>query len=80
MMSALFRTIDKGVAAGLIGLVWVYRGTLGPFVGGHCRHRPTCSQYMIDAIHRDGPWLGACRGLWRVARCHPWGSWGYDPA
>jgi uncharacterized protein len=64
----------------LIFLVWVYRGTLGAVLGGHCRYQPTCSQYMIDAIHKHGPWRGAWRGVKRIARCHPWGGSGYDPA
>ncbi len=64
----------------LIALVWLYRGTLGPFLGGHCRFQPTCSQYMIDAITRHGPVRGTWRGLKRIGRCHPFGGSGYDPA
>ncbi|MEX0775897.1 MAG: membrane protein insertion efficiency factor YidD [Phycisphaeraceae bacterium] len=64
----------------LILLVYAYRGTLGLFMGGHCRFHPTCSQYMIDAIGKYGPWRGAWRGLKRILRCHPWGGSGYDPA
>jgi len=61
-------------------LVVLYRVTLGPLLGGHCRFQPTCSQYMMDAIHKHGAWRGAWRGLKRIARCHPWGGCGYDPA
>jgi len=64
----------------LIGLVLIYRATLGRFMGGHCRFTPTCSQYMIDAIHKYGPIKGAWRGIKRIARCHPFGGSGYDPA
>ena len=64
----------------LIFLVLAYRATLRPVLGGHCRFQPTCSQYMIDAIRKHGPWRGACRGLRRLARCHPFGGSGYDPA
>ena len=55
----------------IIAAVWGYRGTLGPFLGGHCRYHPTCSQYMIDAVRKHGPILGAWRGLRRLLRCHP---------
>jgi len=65
---------------GLVGLVLLYRATLGPFLGGHCRFTPTCSQYAIDAIDRHGPLRGAWLAARRVARCHPWGGSGYDPA
>jgi putative membrane protein insertion efficiency factor len=64
----------------LVLLVYGYRGTIGPFLSGHCRFEPTCSQYMIDAIRKHGAWRGGWRGLWRIARCNPWGGCGYDPA
>ncbi len=64
----------------LIGLVYLYRITLGPLMGGHCRFHPTCSQYAIDAIQKYGPWRGTWRTIKRLARCHPWGGSGHDPA
>ena len=64
----------------LIALVWVYRFTLGWLLGGRCRFQPTCSQYMLDAVAKYGPWRGGWMGVKRVLRCHPWGSSGYDPA
>ena len=64
----------------MIQLVMLYRVTLGHFMGGHCRFTPTCSQYAIDAINKYGPWVGAWKSVKRVARCHPWGGKGYDPA
>ena len=69
------------VAVWLINLgVAVYRGSLGMWLGGHCRFQPTCSQYMLDAVAKYGPWRGGWRGLKRIARCHPWGGCGHDPA
>jgi putative membrane protein insertion efficiency factor len=60
--------------------VHAYRWTLKPFIGWQCRHLPTCSEYALDAIDRNGAW----RGLWltvsRLLRCHPWGTSGFDPA
>ncbi len=60
--------------------VWLYRMTLGPFMGGHCRFQPSCSQYMLDAVERYGPIRGGWRGLKRICRCQPWGGSGHDPA
>lgn len=76
MIAILRRTLS----ALLIFLVMAYRATLGPLLGGHCRHSPTCSQYMIDAIRKYGPLSGLWRGCKRIARCHPWGTFGHDPA
>ena len=64
----------------VIFLVLLYRATLGRFMGGHCRYHPSCSQYAIDAINKYGPFRGSWRAMKRVARCHPWGGRGYDPA
>lgn len=64
----------------VIWLVVVYRATLRPFMGGHCRYVPSCSQYMIDAVNKHGAVRGTWRGLKRIARCHPWGGSGFDPA
>ena len=64
----------------LIKLVWLYRITLGPLMGGHCRFHPTCSQYAIDAINKYGAIRGAWKTIKRLARCHPFGGRGYDPA
>lgn len=61
-------------------MVWVYRLTLGPFIGGHCRYVPTCSQYMLDATRKYGPVRGVIKGIGRILRCHPWGGQGHDPA
>ena len=64
----------------LIHLVLLYRATLGQILGGHCRYSPTCSQYAIDAITKYGALRGGWRALKRLARCHPFGGGGYDPA
>jgi putative membrane protein insertion efficiency factor len=64
----------------LIQLVLLYRVTLGRLTGGHCRFVPSCSQYAIDAITKYGPLRGGYKALRRIARCHPWGGRGYDPA
>ena len=63
-----------------IHLVLLYRVTLGRLLGGQCRFHPTCSQYAIDAIDKYGVWKGSWLSIKRIARCHPWGGKGYDPA
>jgi putative membrane protein insertion efficiency factor len=52
---------------------------LGPLLGGHCRFRPSCSFYAIDALRRHGALRGGWLVLRRLGRCHPWGGHGDDP-
>lgn len=59
--------------------IQVYRWSLKPFVGWHCRHMPTCSEYAIDAIDKNGAWKGSWLTVSRLCRCQPWGTSGYDP-
>ncbi len=60
--------------------IYVYRYAISPLIGPRCRHLPTCSQYAIDAIDLNGIWIGVWLAVGRIARCHPWGTHGYDPA
>ncbi|PVY77468.1 hypothetical protein C8D92_103154 [Tamilnaduibacter salinus] len=63
----------------LLLLIRGYRYGISPFMTGHCRHFPTCSEYAQQAIQHHGALRGGLLGLRRLGRCHPWGSWGYDP-
>jgi putative membrane protein insertion efficiency factor len=59
-------------------LVRLYRYTLSPLVGFHCRHLPTCSDYADQALDRHGLWAGGWMTLARLLRCHPFGTSGLD--
>ncbi|WP_437201460.1 membrane protein insertion efficiency factor YidD [Planctomicrobium sp. SH664] len=63
----------------LIGGVRLYQWTLSHWLGGRCRFVPSCSEYFIGAVQKDGAVKGSAKGLWRICRCHPWGGHGYDP-
>ena len=60
-------------------VVLAYRYTLAYFIGGRCRHVPTCSEYGLEALARHGGWYGTWLLLARIARCRPGGTHGYDP-
>jgi putative membrane protein insertion efficiency factor len=74
-----------GVAPGrvlawpLLGLVWLYRLAISPWLGNNCRYTPSCSQYALDALRMHGAFRGSWLAARRIGRCHPWGSSGYDP-
>jgi putative membrane protein insertion efficiency factor len=63
----------------LILFVRGYQVTLSPLLGNRCRFHPSCSQYFIEAVRKYGAIRGAAKGLWRLARCHPFNPGGYDP-
>ena len=62
----------------LIGMINLYQKIPGPW-HDYCRHIPTCSEYMKQAIKVHG----VIKGLWlstiRILKCNRWGTFGYDP-
>ncbi len=75
----MLRHAGKLAAFALKLPIHVYRYSLKALIGWECRHLPSCSEYGLEAIDRNGAW----RGLWltvsRLSRCRPWGTSGYDP-
>ncbi|TPW28008.1 membrane protein insertion efficiency factor YidD [Martelella alba] len=62
-----------------MALIRAYQVTLSSLVGQSCRHMPTCSEYGYEAIARHGLWRGGFLTLFRVSRCGPGGTHGFDP-
>jgi uncharacterized protein len=60
------------------GAIRGYQLTFSALVGRHCRHLPTCSEYMDEAVRRHGAWTGGWMGLARICRCGPGGTSGLD--
>ena len=63
----------------LILPVRFYQLVIGPMLPKVCRYHPSCSEYFILAVKKDGPCKGCAKGLWRICRCGPWTRGGYDP-
>lgn len=70
------KTPDRLIGMGLIRL---YQLTLSSLIGNACRHMPTCSEFGYEAIARHGLWAGGWMTLFRVSRCGPGGTSGFDP-
>ena len=81
-MSDRFRRASWAAGAplrlALIGLIRLYRVTLGGVVGGGCRFYPSCSHYAEQAIARCGAVRGLGLTAWRIARCSPLTKGGVD--
>jgi putative membrane protein insertion efficiency factor len=57
----------------------LYQRYLSPLLGQNCRFDPTCSHFAVEAIEEWGVIKGIWMGARRIAKCHPWGGFGYDP-
>lgn len=63
----------------LIALIKFYRKHISPHKPPTCKFYPTCSQYGLTAIERFGALKGSLLTIWRIIRCSPLTSGGYDP-
>jgi len=63
----------------LIFLVKGYQKLISPFLPNCCRYKPSCSEYMVEALKKHGAVKGLFLGIKRILRCHPFGGSGYDP-
>lgn len=66
----------KGV---LLCMLRGYKRYISPWLPRSCRFEPTCSQYMYQAVDKNGVVVGVFLGLKRLLRCHPFCRGGYDP-
>ena len=56
-----------------------YQLCISPVMPSHCRHYPTCSHYMMEAVQHHGVLRGIWLGVKRLLRCHPFSKGGFDP-
>ncbi|MGH9377556.1 MAG: membrane protein insertion efficiency factor YidD [Terriglobia bacterium] len=63
-----------------LALIRAYQVFVSPALPSACRFYPTCSEYAREAIENWGVWRGSWLALRRLARCHPLGGHGLDPA
>ncbi|QQK79960.1 membrane protein insertion efficiency factor YidD [Salicibibacter cibi] len=63
----------------LIFPIELYRRYISPYTPPSCRFYPTCSQYAVEAIEKQGAFKGILLTVIRVSKCHPFHRGGYDP-
>lgn len=71
--------IRRCVTAVMIQSIRFYQIGISPMLGPNCRFTPSCSQYALEVIQKNGPVRGGWRAAKRILRCHPWHPGGYDP-
>ena len=62
-----------------IFLIKLYQKYLSPLKTTRCPYIPTCSQYGLEAIQKYDALKGGLLAAWRILRCNPFSSGGYDP-
>jgi putative membrane protein insertion efficiency factor len=62
----------------MLGAITLYqRATVGRL--SPCRYIPSCSEYAREAVEAHGALRGGGLAVRRLARCHPFGGFGFDP-
>jgi len=62
----------------VIKLLRFWQVFVSPLYPPSCRYYPTCSQYAIMAVEKDGVLKGLVKAIWRVLRCNPLSKGGVD--
>jgi uncharacterized protein len=67
------------ICAFLAKMFEFWHKTISTVLPHACRYEPSCSLYAAEALRTHGLARGLWMALGRLARCHPWGRFGYDP-
>lgn len=62
-----------------IKLVKFYQKNISPLKPPCCRYFPTCSEYSVQAFSKYGFFRGMILSVARIAKCNPFGKYGFDP-
>ena len=71
--------INKLIVNFLIIIIKLYQFFISPILASNCRFMPTCSQYCIESLQKQGLIKGSYFSIKRILSCHPFGKYGYDP-
>ncbi len=64
----------------LLGMIRLYQIIVSPALPPDtCKFYPSCSHYGYQAIYKYGVLKGTGMAIWRVLRCNPYSSGGFDP-
>ena len=63
----------------MVKSIRIYQKYISPMKGTKCPYIPSCSQYGLEAVEKYGALKGGPMAAWRILRCNPFSSGGYDP-
>ena len=67
----MINQLERFLVKTLVFFVKGYRYFLSPLLGSNCRFYPTCSQYCIDVLGREGLVKGLALTMTQLLKCHP---------
>jgi hypothetical protein len=59
--------------------VLFYKKSVSHVMKPRCIYYPSCSEYFEQAVMKYGVAKGSLKGCYRILRCHPFATGGYDP-
>lgn len=62
-----------------IQMIKFYKKYLSPMKRTKCPFYPSCSDYGLEAIEKNGAFIGSLLAIWRILRCNPFNKGKYDP-
>ena len=69
--------INKILILLLVSFIKTYRFFSPFFYKGVCRFNPTCTDYTIKSILKNGPIIGLYKGATRLLKCHPFSKYSF---
>ena len=63
----------------MVKSIRIYQKYISPMKGTKCPYIPSCSQYGLEAVEKYGALKGGAMAAWRILRCNPFSSGGFDP-
>jgi putative membrane protein insertion efficiency factor len=78
-MKKAFQVLHEVIIWLMILPIKFYKYSISPLLPNSCRHVPTCSEYAMQSLKVHGVFRGSLLAIWRILRCNPWGTHGYDP-
>ena len=77
--SKIYSFLKKIIIYFLLFLIKVYQLCISPFFPQRCNFKPSCSEYMVEAIKVHGIIKGIYLGTKRILKCTPNREFTYDP-
>lgn len=75
----VFLSMEHLIIKLILYVINLYQFFISPWLGSVCRFSPTCSCYAREAFQQHGICIGIILVAYRLLRCQPFASGGYDP-